>query len=79
MRTVLNQAARRKEAVEVIYLDRQGRLTQRKVWVLGMDGDTVRVYCCKRRQFRRLRREGILAAARTEAGFGKRAGGVCSF
>ncbi|GGA34255.1 hypothetical protein GCM10007416_03790 [Kroppenstedtia guangzhouensis] len=62
--TVLHQAAREKEMVELIYLDRKGRLTQRRVRIFKWKEEGVWVYCEERKAFRRLRREGILAAER---------------
>ncbi|EGK13587.1 hypothetical protein HMPREF9374_0730 [Desmospora sp. 8437] len=64
--TVLQLAARRKETVELIYLDRKGCLTQRRVRILELGEAEVRVFCWERKAFRRLRREGILAAERKE-------------
>lgn len=65
--TVLQLAVRQKETVDLIYLDRKGHLTQRRVRILELEETEVRVFCWKRKAFRRLRWEGILAVERNES------------
>lgn len=48
-------------AVELIYLDKSGQLTQRKVLVHSIKGDRVRVYCLERQAPRVLLIDSILA------------------
>ncbi len=47
--------------VEVIYLDREGRFTQRVITVHGVEGAWIRVFCHTRGQPRRFRADHILA------------------
>jgi hypothetical protein len=48
--------------VEMIYMDRQSRITQRKVRIHSFREKTVVVYCMERRALRWFRLDGILAA-----------------
>ncbi|MBO9608479.1 MAG: hypothetical protein J7639_21175 [Paenibacillaceae bacterium] len=54
--------------VEVIYMDRQGRMTQRTVRIQSVKDDVLAVYCLERRAPRLLRAEQILAVQRTRSG-----------
>lgn len=49
--------------VEMIYIDRHGRLTQRKVRLLGSSGGLVRGFCYGKRAPRAFKAERILAVA----------------
>lgn len=49
------------QRVELIYQDRAGQLTQRKVQIHSIKGDRVRVYCLERQAPRVLLIDSILA------------------
>ncbi|OYD09463.1 hypothetical protein [Paludifilum halophilum] len=63
---VLKRGWRRGEVTQIIYLDRQGRMTQRRIRIYTLNGEEVEAYCCERRAFRRFKRQGILAAMKEE-------------
>jgi predicted DNA-binding transcriptional regulator YafY len=47
--------------LEMIYLSESKQLSQRKLIVKEMDGDTIRAYCLLRKQMRTFRIENILS------------------
>jgi predicted DNA-binding transcriptional regulator YafY len=47
--------------LEMIYLSENKLLSQRKLIVKEMDGDTIRAYCLLRKQMRTFRIENILS------------------
>lgn len=49
------------KTVEIIYLDRKGKVTQRRVQVRSIHGNIVRAYCMFRKSVRTFRLENILA------------------
>ena len=57
----LERYRRRGCRVEVIYLDRHGRFSQREVVILSIRGGRVRVYCYAKDGIRELIAENILA------------------
>ena len=59
----LEISLREHRPVSLIYLNREGVLTQRVVQVTGLTEDSVQAYCLTRRQPRTFSREGILAAS----------------
>jgi len=64
---VLQQAVRRNEPVEIIYMDnRAGAITQRQIRIYRMTAETVQAYCYERKAVRTFRRDHILAAHRGE-------------
>ncbi|MED0676185.1 hypothetical protein ABEV55_02615 [Aneurinibacillus thermoaerophilus] len=48
-------------AVEIIYLDRNGQLNQRKIRLLSVKDGKIRAYCFKRRATRYFSVENVLA------------------
>ena len=59
----LEISLREHRPVSLIYLNREGELTQRVVQVTGMTEEGVQAYCLTRRQPRTFSRDGILAAS----------------
>lgn len=51
------------QVVQIIYADRQGKLTQRRVKLYAIDGDYVRAYCLEKRSVRSFILDNILAVA----------------
>jgi predicted DNA-binding transcriptional regulator YafY len=49
--------------VEIVYIDRRDRITQRTVVVLGIRGDAVRAYCTRKREHRLFKLDRILAVS----------------
>lgn len=49
------------QTIEMIYLDRKNRFTQRRVKVQSVDGQLIRAYCLVQRGPRVFRVENILA------------------
>lgn len=49
--------------VEIVYIDKNERITRRTVVVLGIRGDAMRVYCCGRQAHRLFKLDRILAVA----------------
>jgi len=49
------------QIVTIIYQDRDNRFTKRKVKLLGVDGEYVKVYCLERQAPRTLLAESVLA------------------
>jgi predicted DNA-binding transcriptional regulator YafY len=58
----LRHAFRQKVPVRLIYLDRQGLLSERTVRVCTLTREEIGAYCFHRRSYRRLKRDRILAA-----------------
>jgi len=51
---VLIRYLARHQPVDIVYIDRAGRLTQRRVRLLRVDAGHVRAYCYERRAVARL-------------------------
>lgn len=49
------------QIVAIIYMDRGGRFTKRRVKLLAVDGDRVKVYCLERQAPRMLLTASVLA------------------
>ncbi|AQT83591.1 hypothetical protein ERICIV_02635 [Paenibacillus larvae subsp. larvae] len=49
------------KTVEIIYLDRKGQITQRKVQIRSIHGSMVRAYCMLSKSVRTFKLENILA------------------
>ncbi|GAA3404941.1 WYL domain-containing protein [Paenibacillus hodogayensis] len=47
--------------VDLVYIDKQGRITRRTVIVRGIRGETVRAFCCEKRAPRLFAADRILA------------------
>jgi len=52
----------RRQPVDIVYIDRAGQLTQRRVRLLRVDAAHVRAYCYERRAVRTFNLAKILAA-----------------
>ncbi|GAB6935701.1 hypothetical protein JCM14720_16220 [Calditerricola yamamurae] len=52
----------RRQPVDIVYIDRAGRFSQRRVRLLHVDADHVRAYCYERRAVRTFAVANILAA-----------------
>jgi len=52
----------RRQPVDIVYIDRTGQLTQRRVRLLRVEPDHVRAYCYERRAVRTFAVANILAA-----------------
>lgn len=62
MRNDLLRCIRLRCLTNVVYLDSKGNTTKRKVRIIKLDGDNVRVYCYLRRSTRIFKIDNILAA-----------------
>ncbi|SFS54311.1 hypothetical protein [Marininema halotolerans] len=62
METVFKIAVREGRVVRLIYLDREGKLTERRVRILQVTSEDLLAWCGKSKDYRRFRRSGILAA-----------------
>nr|WP_150959382.1 hypothetical protein [Aneurinibacillus sp. XH2] len=49
------------QTIEMIYLDRKNRFTQRRVKIQAVDGQLIRAYCLEQQGPRVFRQENILA------------------
>lgn len=49
------------QPVDIIYLDRAGRITKRRLRLIGIDGEHIRAYCYARRSPRTFVIANILA------------------
>ena len=49
------------QTIEIIYLDRNNKITQRKIEVFSITKNTIKAYCIEQRSFRIFRIENILA------------------
>lgn len=56
------------QLVEIIYLDKQGKLTQRKLKLFEMDNERVRAYCFTRHSIRSFIIKNILAISSVKIG-----------
>ncbi|WP_053220401.1 WYL domain-containing protein [Virgibacillus senegalensis] len=61
METTLQRAMENKKMVEMIYMAKNGRLSQRIVRILQIKEEQIVAYCYSRRQVRTFRLENILA------------------
>ena len=61
MNRVLLKATENKQTVQLIYLDANHQLTQRKILPYTIKGQHVRAYCFLRNQIRFFKLENILA------------------
>lgn len=59
----LQRFMKHNQAVEIIYLDRHGRTTKRKLRIQAIEGRRVKAYCFTRRAYRVFMLERILAVA----------------
>jgi predicted DNA-binding transcriptional regulator YafY len=57
-------------SVEIIYLDRKGILTQRKIEVQAIKGSRVKAFCLEQRATRLFRIDNILAVMPARKRFG---------
>ncbi|WP_332238636.1 hypothetical protein [Sporolactobacillus sp. KGMB 08714] len=53
---------KRGDIVEIIYLDRKGQFSQRRIRILEVGTIFVRAYCYNRKQIRVFQKDGILAS-----------------
>jgi len=58
----------RRQPVDIVYIDRSGQLTQRRVRLLRVDANHVRAYCYERRAVRTFSLANILAALPAKEG-----------
>ncbi|GAB6936011.1 hypothetical protein JCM14720_19320 [Calditerricola yamamurae] len=58
----------RRQVVDIVYMDRAGRLSQRRVRLLRVDAHHVRAYCYERRAVRTFSLANILAAMPAKEG-----------
>ncbi|WP_277585827.1 transcriptional regulator [Psychrobacillus antarcticus] len=61
MRINLMKCMERNQLVELMYMDSEGNISQRRVEVLNIQGDTFRVFCFKRNAKRTFIIENVLA------------------
>ena len=59
----LNRYLRLGQFVEIVYQDRDGRLTQRRIRLQSIHGDQLHAFCFTRRSIRTFRIGNILALA----------------
>jgi hypothetical protein len=67
---ILKQALAEDLPVIIIYNGKQG-ITQRRIYMRGMDGESVTAYCTVKKGIRKFKRENILSAALAEDGTDK--------
>lgn len=48
------------DLIEIIYLDRTGALTQRRIRIIEITAHYIKAYCCRRHQVRVFSRDNIL-------------------
>ncbi|MBP1992564.1 hypothetical protein [Paenibacillus eucommiae] len=53
--------------LEIIYLDKAGKLSQRKIEVRSVSGDKLSAYCLERKELRTFNADNILASHRVVA------------
>ena len=63
---ILKQALNQDLPVIIIYNGRD-EITQRRIYIRGMDEDSVTAYCTVKKGIRKFRRENILSAALAES------------
>lgn len=64
----LQRFCARRQPVDIVYIDRAGQLTQRRVRLLRVESDHVRAYCYERRAVRTFSLANILAALPAKEG-----------
>jgi hypothetical protein len=67
---ILKQALLDNLPVIIIYNGKDG-ITQRRIYIRGMDGESITAYCTVKKAIRKFKRESILSAALAE-GEGKK-------
>lgn len=60
------------QPVDIIYMDSNGRFTQRTVYVRKIEGQKVIAFCTMRKQHRTFQLGNILSVSKGKAGFSKR-------
>ena len=61
MRINLMKCMERNQLVELMYMDSKGKISQRRVKVLRIQGDTFQVFCFKRNAKRTFIMDSVLA------------------
>lgn len=61
MKGLLSRAIESHEKLEMIYIDNEGKITQRVIRVLAVTETTVKTYCYSKRKFRTFKLENILS------------------
>lgn len=67
MEGVLERGLSNKQKVEIVYIDSEGRITQRFVRITVIREDTIFAYCYWRKQVRSFKRKNILSAYPVQA------------
>ncbi|TSB47110.1 hypothetical protein FN960_08840 [Alkalicoccobacillus porphyridii] len=60
---ILKRAAETKQKIQIIYMDRNQRITQRFVTIRSMDDINIDCYCHLKKQRRIFKKENILSAS----------------
>lgn len=63
MNHLLNRSLEQNTAIEIIYLGKNGGITQRRIIIKAINETYVKAFCLKKRQARIFKKDSILAAA----------------
>lgn len=66
MHALLLQSAKQKEKIMMIYIDKQGQITQRVIRVIDIHSHTILAFCYYRKQVRSFHRNRILSIGQPE-------------
>lgn len=70
MEKIIKRAVRTGEKIEIIYLSKDHRLSQRVIKIVAITDQTVKAYCYSRRKWRTFMLENILSAVPVRDGIG---------
>ncbi|GIN21400.1 MAG TPA: hypothetical protein DEO65_11765 [Bacillus bacterium] len=73
MKSLLKRAARSKQRLEMIYMNKNAQLSQRTIKVIAVTDSAIKAYCYQKRQFRTFTLSNILSVAPIK----QRRRGVC--
>lgn len=70
MERIIKRAVQTGEKIEIIYLSKDSRISQRVIKIVAITDQTVKAYCYSRRRWRTFVLENILSARFVRKGMG---------